>query len=212
MGRDDHDHVAAVLLRRGLHEAELLDVFAEALQETETQLGTGLLATTEHDRDLDLVASLQEPYDVTLLGRVVVRVDLRAELHLLDDGEHLVLAALTRLLGRLVLELAVVHELGHRRPRHGGDLDQVEIAFLGQPERLADGNDAHLLAVRTDQSHLWDANPVVDARFCADGASSYALLWAATGAPQKRRALRIAQSPPPRLRRERLKERPLGAL
>ena len=30
---------------------------------------------SEHDRDLDLVALLEEPRDVTLLGLVVVRVD-----------------------------------------------------------------------------------------------------------------------------------------
>ena len=61
------------------------DVLGEPLQQPEAQLGPGLLAAAEHDRDLDLVALLEEPDDVTLLGLVVVRVDLRPELHLLDD-------------------------------------------------------------------------------------------------------------------------------
>ena len=168
---EDHDHVAAVLLGRGLDEAELLDVLAEALQQPEAQLGTRLLAPAEHDRDLDLVAGLEEPDDVALLRLVVVRVDLRPELHLLDDGEHLVLAALTGLLGRLVLELAVVHELADRRPRHRRDLDEVEVAVLGELEGLVDRHDADLLAGGTDQPDLGDADPVVDAGLSADGAS-----------------------------------------
>src|SRR4051794_12402148 len=169
--REDHDHVAAVLLGRRLHEAELRDVLAEPLQQPVPELGPGLLASAEHDRDLDLVALLEEADHMALLRRVVVRVDLRAELHLLDDGEDLVLAALTRLLSGLVLELAVVHELAHRWPGHRSDLDEIEVALLGQLQGLVDRDDADLLALRTDQPYLGDTDPVVDAGFCADGAS-----------------------------------------
>ena len=109
---------------------------------------------------------------MTLLGRVVVRVDLRPELHLLDDRVGLVAPGLTRLLRALVLELAVVHELADRRPGHRGDLDQVEIGFLGQAQRILDAHDADLLALGTDESDLGDADPVVDAGLGADGASS----------------------------------------
>ena len=119
-----------------------------------------------------LSPAFEEPDDVTLLGLVVVRVDLRPELHLLDDRVDLLLAVLTGLHGRLVLELAVVHELADRRASHRGDLDQVEVGLLGQPQRVLDADDADLLAVRTDQAHLGDADPVVDAGLCADVSSS----------------------------------------
>src|SRR4029453_14071030 len=135
---------------------------AEPLQEAVAELGQGLLPAAEHDGDLDLVALLEEPDDVTLLGRVVVRVDLRSELHLLDDRVRLVLARLTGLHGRLVLELAVVHELADRRSGHRGDLDQVEIGLLGQTQRVTDG---------TDKPPLVYADPVVDPGLGADGAS-----------------------------------------
>jgi len=36
---DDHDHVAAVLLRRGFDEAKLLDVAGQALKQLEPELG-----------------------------------------------------------------------------------------------------------------------------------------------------------------------------
>ena len=117
--RHHHDHVAAVLLRRGLDEAQLLDVVGQPLQQPEPELRPGLLATAEHDRDLDFVTGLQEPHDVTLLGLVVVRVDLRPKLHLLDDGVRLVASRFASLLGVLVLPLAVVHELADRRPGFG---------------------------------------------------------------------------------------------
>ncbi len=107
------------------------DVLGQPLQQPEAELGPGLLATAEHDRDLDLVARLEEPHDVTLLGLVVVRVDLRPELHLLDDRVDLVLAAPRGpSCARLVLELAVVHELADRRAGHRGHLDQVEVCLL----------------------------------------------------------------------------------
>src|SRR5690606_23891509 len=132
---DDHDHVAAVLLRQRLYVTELVDVLGEALQEPEAELRAGLLPAAEHDRDLDLVALLQEPLDVTLLGGVVVRVDLRAQLDLLDDRLRLVLLRLPRLDRGLVLELAEVHELGDGRASGRRDLDQVEIRLLCESQR-----------------------------------------------------------------------------
>jgi hypothetical protein len=55
-GPEDHQHVPAVLLRRRLDEAELVDIRGQLLQEVVAELGPRLLASPEHDRDLDLVA------------------------------------------------------------------------------------------------------------------------------------------------------------
>ena len=90
MRTKNHDHVATVLLRRRLHEPQLLDVLGQALQKSEAQLGTVLFTTAEHDGDLHLVASVEESNYVTLLGLVVVLVDLGTKLHLLDDRVRLV--------------------------------------------------------------------------------------------------------------------------
>src|SRR5215471_3735973 len=165
---DNHDHVAAVLLRLGLDEAEFLDVGGEALQQPEPELGPGLLASPEHDRHLDLVSLPEEPLDVALLRPVIMRVDLGPELDLLDDRLGLVLARLPGLERGLVLELAVVHELGNRWPCRGRDLDQVEVGLLGQPERITQGNDPYLLAVRADEPYLGNPDALVDTGFDAD--------------------------------------------
>src|SRR5439155_17368953 len=169
---EDHDHVTAVLLRCRLDDAELSDLLLEPTQEPVPQLRAALLASAEHDRHLDLVALLQEPHHVTLLGLVVVRVDLRPELHLLDDGLLLVTPGLARLDVALVLELAKVHELAHRRAGHRRDLDQIQIHVAGQLQSALQGHDAYLLALRADQPDLPSPDLLVDAWFDADGASS----------------------------------------
>ena len=148
-----------------------LDVLGQPLQQPEPQLGAGLLTTAEHDGDLDLVTGTQEPDDVTLLGLVVVRVDLRPQLHLFDDRVGLVPAGLARLLRGLVLVLAEIHQLADRRTGRGRNLDQVEISFLCQPKCVLDPDDAYLLTVRSDQSHLGNADALVDAQFNGDGSS-----------------------------------------
>src|SRR5215217_432661 len=119
---ENHQHVPTVLFGGGLDEAVLVNVGSQLLQEVVAKLGPRLLTPPEHDRDLDLVPRLQEAYDVTLLGLVVVGVDLGPKLHFLDHCIGLMTSALARLLGVLVLELAVVHELGDRWPCHWRDL------------------------------------------------------------------------------------------
>ena len=44
-------------------------------------------------------------------------------------------------------------------------------ASCGQPQRILDAHDADLLALGTDEPHLGDADPVVDAGLSTDGAS-----------------------------------------
>jgi hypothetical protein len=100
-----------------------------------------------------------------------VLVDLRPELHLLDDHVRLVPAGFTGLLGVLVLELPVVHELADRRTCHRGDLDQVEIGLLSELEGFARGDDADGLAVGSDEPDLGYPDPVVDAELGADVSS-----------------------------------------
>jgi hypothetical protein len=112
-----------------------------------------------------------EPLDVTLLRLVVVRIDLRPELHLLDDRVGLVAPGLTLLHGSFVLEFPEVHELANRRLRHRSHLDEVEVRFYGEAERILDADDPHLLAIWSDESDLRHADPVIDPWLDADGGS-----------------------------------------
>ncbi len=108
---------------------------------------------------------------MTLLGLVVVVVDLRSKLLFLDDGLLLVLARLARLLSCLVLELAVVHDLADRWSGVGSDFDKVEIGVGSDAKGVLDAHDADLLAAGSDQSDFWNSDALVDAGLSGDGAS-----------------------------------------
>jgi hypothetical protein len=109
---------------------------------------------------------------VALLGAVVVRVDLRAELDLLDDRLRLVLARFPGLDRGLVLELSVVHELTDRGACGRRNLDKIEVGLLREPERLGNGDDPDLLTLGADEPDLRCADALVDARFDADVTST----------------------------------------
>ncbi|GLX99327.1 hypothetical protein Hesp01_72770 [Herbidospora sp. NBRC 101105] len=83
----------------------------------------------------------------------------------------LVAAGFARLHGRLVLELAVVHELADGRACRRRDLNEIEVGLLGELQGVVDGDDADLLAVRADEADLGDTNTIVDAGLGADGTS-----------------------------------------
>lgn len=170
-GGQHHDHLAAILARMGFDGGELADLLGDLRQQAHTEFGTGLLTAAEADDALDLVPALEESAHVPHLGGVVVLVDLGPELDLLELRVRLVAPGVARLHGRLVLELAVVHELAHRGARIRGDLDEVETSLLGQSKGVLHADDADLLATGADQAHLGDADPFVDTGL-ADGYSS----------------------------------------
>ena len=99
---------------------------------------------------------------MVLLGVVVVLGDLRAELDLAHRYLLLVLARLLELLRLLVLVLGVVEHAAHGRAGLRGDLDEVEIAFLGEAERVGRLHHADLIALVVDHAHLGHADALVD--------------------------------------------------
>ncbi len=117
---------------------------------------------------------LEEADDVTLLGLVIVGgVDLGPELLLLDDGLLLVLAGLARLLGCLVLVLAVVHDLADRRLGvRGGNFDEVKIGIRGDAKSVFDAHDATCSPAGPDESDFRYADALVDTGLSADGGAS----------------------------------------
>lgn len=75
-----------------------------------------------------------------------------------------------------VLELAVVHDLGHGRLGVRRDLYKIEVCFIGQLASIVRLDNADLFSVGTDESDLGDSNSVVDASFSADVNSSVAVV------------------------------------
>src|SRR6266571_2671356 len=117
-----------------------------------------LLASPEHDRDLDLRALVEKALDVALLGVVVVNSDLRSELDLLEKNGDLMLAGELRLLLLLVAVLAVIHDARDRRIRLRCDLDEIEILRLGVFESFLRVLDPDLTAVLIHEANLRRTN------------------------------------------------------
>src|SRR3954447_23878124 len=169
--RDHHHHVSAVLLRNRVDDGQPLQVDDQAVEDLAPELRVRHLPPAEHDRHLHPRSRPQEPLDVPFLRGVVVRVDLRAELDLLDLDPRLLLAGFLLPDVPLVLELAVVHDPSHGRSRLRGDLHEIQIELLRAPERILRGHDPDLGTVGPDESDLWGPDPVVDPGISRDPAS-----------------------------------------
>jgi hypothetical protein len=74
-------------------------------------------------------------------------------------------------LRRLVLELAVVHDLADRWSGVRRNFDKVEIGIRGDAKGIFDTHNAYLFPSRADQTDFRYADALVDAGLSADGAS-----------------------------------------
>ena len=119
------------------------------------------LAAAEAHGDLHLVAFLEELDDLLHLGVIIVVVDVRTHLDLLDLLRLLLLALLVGLLLRLVLVAADIEKLGDGRVRVGRNLDQVEPDFLRLLEGFAGIHHAQVLAVLVDHPDLLGLDELV---------------------------------------------------
>jgi hypothetical protein len=86
-----------------------------ALEQRHAELLVRQLAPAEAQRHLYLVAFFQELHDRSHLRVIIMIVDVRTHLDLLDLLRLLGLAGEIRLLLRLVFEFADIEELAHRR-------------------------------------------------------------------------------------------------
>jgi hypothetical protein len=107
-------------------------------------------ASAEAQRDLDLVALVEKPLHGAHFHVVVVIVDHRTELDLLDFDDVLSLAGLCRLLLRLEFEFAVIQDLADGRDRIRRDLDEIEPCCLGHAQGGLDFDDAFVVAGAVD--------------------------------------------------------------
>ena len=84
---------------------------------------------------------------------VIVVFDPGTKLHLFDLNVVLLLLRLPGRTLRLVLVLAVVHELDHGRPSLGRHFDEIKTAVIGEVAGVFDRNDTDLPALVVDQTN-----------------------------------------------------------
>src|SRR3989344_5616419 len=162
--RQDHDHLPAFHARRVLDLGHFLEIGLDLVEQLHAQLGVGHFATAEAQGDLHLVAFLEEARHGLGLHLIVVGVDVRPKLDLLELDDLLALARLGLLLLLLEAELAVIENLGDRRVGGGDDLDQVQPGLLGGLEGGGGGHDPLLLAVLINEQPAGGADILVHTR------------------------------------------------
>jgi hypothetical protein len=129
-----------------------------------TLFWSGLLAAAEQDHCFDLVTGLQEAFGALALRLVVVLVDLETKTHLFEDRVRLVAPGLFRLLRRLVLVLAEVHDLRDGWLGVGSNLNQIQVGLAGQTKSVFDTDYTDLFAVRANKTDLRNSDSVIGTR------------------------------------------------
>ena len=125
------------------------------------------LAATEANRNLDLVAVLQEAASVLYLGVQVADVDIRRQANLFDLHDTLILSRFLLALCLLEAEFTVIHDLADRRLSLRRDFDQIHALFYGDILCLLNRQNAELFAVVTDQTNFLVADLFIDLMFHA---------------------------------------------
>src|SRR5262245_12518570 len=177
--RHDHDHLAAFELGLLLDLRDGREVVAHPVEKFGPQVLVRHLAATEAQGNLDLVALFEEALHGAHLHVVVVVIDHRPELDLLDLDHLLLLARLGRLLLLLIFVFAVIEQLADGRGCVRGNLDEIEAGGLSTGQSLCELNGAAVSTVLVDQMDFAGADLIVDAwpilldrRRCSHGATN----------------------------------------
>src|SRR5690625_3228844 len=160
----DHDHLAPLHPWHRFYLAKMRDLSRDRLQQVASDFLMRHFAPTETEGDLDLVAALEKARHVPHLHVVIMRVDVRSELDLLDLDHLLISSGFGGPFLGLVFVLSEIHDRADGRIGIWRDLDQVEAYAFGHPDRVARIHGAVILALMIDEPDLGAANCPVDAR------------------------------------------------
>ena len=136
----------SVQLGRTLDIGGLCTHLTKLRQQRFADIGMRHLTATEPNCHLDAVSVLQELQCALDFYVKVIGVDAGRHTDFLDLSHMLVLLGLFFLLGLLKAELAIVHDLAHRRGGIGGDLYQIQSQIVGLRKCISGRHDAKLFA------------------------------------------------------------------
>ena len=122
----------------------------------------GHFTTAETDRNLDLVAALQELDGLLYLCIEVVDINIQRKTDLLDINGFLILSGFLLALGLLEPVLAIVDDAAHRRSGLGRNLHQIQILFQSDLVGVPGGHNAQLAAIGIDHSYFLVADFFID--------------------------------------------------
>src|SRR5271166_1849188 len=152
--RQNHHHLPV------FHPGHLLDLGRQVhlrpdpFQHAHADVLMRHLAAAKAQSHLDLVAFINERLHGAHLHLIVVLINVRANLDLLDLNDFLLLLSFVLLFLLFVFELAEVQDLAHRRVGVRADLDQIKADGEGALHRFARAHDTLHLALLVDQTDL----------------------------------------------------------
>ncbi len=117
----------------------------------------------EKYRDFAPIAAFEKPTDVLELCLVIVLVCFGAKLDFLNLDYSLFLFGFLLAFLLLILELAIVHYLAHRRVCLLCNFNQIKTPFLGYLKGFMCGKNSQLFTFVIDNSDLGYSNALVSA-------------------------------------------------
>src|ERR1700748_1501228 len=164
LARRQHHHDLAALEPRVLLDLRKSgDVRLDLVEQLGADLLVGHFPAAIAQGDLHLVAFLEEALHRAHFHVVIVIVDHRPQLDLLDLDDFLLLAGFGGFLLRRIFVLPVVHDLADGRTDVRRNLDQIHAGFGCHSDRDHRLGDAPVLTGRIDQLNLCIADVVIDA-------------------------------------------------
>ena len=161
-GGQYHHHRPPLELGILLHYGNLFQFGGDVLQQLPSAVGKRNLPAPKHHGDLDFVFATEKLADVTHFRLEIVLTGFGSHLDFFDLKRGLFLFGLLLLLGLLVFEPPVVHDLADRRFRIGRDLYQIETIIVRLGQGLMNRKDTNLVAFRIDQANFSNPYTLID--------------------------------------------------
>jgi hypothetical protein len=127
--RQHHHHLPAFEAGFALDLGDFLSVALDPEKQVAPELLVRHLTPTKPQRDLHLVAFVEEAHHRLHLNLIVVIINVRSHLDFFDFDSFLLLTRLGGFLLFLIFEFAVIENLSDGRVRIRRDLDEVEPRF-----------------------------------------------------------------------------------
>jgi hypothetical protein len=142
------------LPRPKFHQASLVNVFNQTLQNLPAQALPRHFASAEEDGRFYLISFVQEAQHVILLGFVIVIVHVNTKLHFFDRNRLLFFLGFALAFFVLVQELPIIHDAANRRLRRRGNFHQIQVSFASHFERLEGRHHADLFPFVADHANF----------------------------------------------------------
>src|SRR3984893_9272138 len=149
--REHHDHLTAFHGRFGFDLGDAPGLGFHPLEQPESQILMRHLAAAEAQSDFHLVALLEKPADGFHLDAVIMVVDSRTQLDLLDLDNLLLFPGFRRFFLLQEAEFAIIEDLADRGIGRGNDFDKIKSRFIGRLLGLNNLHDTTVLAFGIDQ-------------------------------------------------------------